>query len=111
MLEHNITQPGKLGQHNVKQTKLVERRHRRPLSYTSCSVIVSILETNNTSLTYHTIICCSKQSLFDLPSQVVEMINNIRDTFIENLRTLDWMDDTTKKAAEKKVYFSKSFDF
>ena len=39
------------------------------------------------------------------------MINNIRDTFIENLRTLDWMDDTTKKAAEKKVCFSKSFDF
>ena len=31
------------------------------------------------------------------------MIHGIRQVFIKNLKTLDWMDDETKDAAKEKV--------
>ena len=31
------------------------------------------------------------------------MVQNIREAFIENLETVDWMDSQTKQAAKEKV--------
>ena len=35
--------------------------------------------------------------------QAKEIIENLRTAFIENVRQVDWMDNTTKKAAINKV--------
>ena len=32
------------------------------------------------------------------------MIHGIREVFIKNLKTLDWMDKETKEVAEEKVF-------
>lgn len=35
--------------------------------------------------------------------QVNQMVQNIREAFIENLETVNWMDSQTKQAAREKV--------
>ena len=35
--------------------------------------------------------------------QVSQMVQNIREAFIENLETVNWMDSHTKQAAKEKV--------
>lgn len=37
-------------------------------------------------------------------NQADQTIGYIRNAFIENLQTIDWMDKKTKQAAEAKVY-------
>ena len=35
--------------------------------------------------------------------QADKMVQNIREAFIDNLETVDWMDSQTKQAAKEKV--------
>jgi len=35
--------------------------------------------------------------------QVSQVVQNIREAFIENLETVNWMDNQTKQAAKEKV--------
>lgn len=35
--------------------------------------------------------------------QADKMVQNIREAFIDNLKTVDWMDSQTKQAAKEKV--------
>jgi len=41
--------------------------------------------------------------LRDFCFQVKDMTSRLRTTFIDNLKSADWMDDDTKQAAKEKV--------
>jgi len=41
--------------------------------------------------------------LVSFPSKANDMVQQIREAFIDNLKTVNWMDSATKEAAKEKV--------